>query len=197
MPLAACIFVAPAVALTGEVNPFGVAEFVAHEVQVTAVNRGGRDQTNHLMQGNAAVDHEVAVILGEVPVHISVNEAENDGLVAHERLVMAFGIGDGLFIGTAVGHFPENAGGVPIFVLLFFDGLNPVIRHVHGQAIVKAKATVLKFGSQSRHAADIFSDGDGMGLDFVNQFVGQCQIADGVVVLMAVEVVAVVHKGLA
>ena len=86
---------------------------------------------------------------------------------------------------------------MPIFVLLFLDGLNPVVRHVHGETIVKAIAAVLEFGCEPRHAADIFRDGDGMGLDFVNEFVGQCQIADGVVVLMAVEVVAVVHEGFA
>ena len=37
-PLAACVFVAPSVAFAWEVNPFGVAPFIAHEVEVASVD---------------------------------------------------------------------------------------------------------------------------------------------------------------
>ena len=40
VPLAACIMVRPVVPFTGEIDPFGVTEFVAHEVQV-AIACGG------------------------------------------------------------------------------------------------------------------------------------------------------------
>ena len=70
VPLTAGILVAPSVVLAGEVNPFRVTELVAHEVEVSAVNGGSREQTDHLVEGNTTLDVVVLVALLEVPVHI-------------------------------------------------------------------------------------------------------------------------------
>ena len=99
-----------------------MAELVAHEVQVATIDAGSSYQADHLVEGNAAVHHAVAVILAEVPVHVCINKAEDDSLVTHQSLVMAFCIGDGLLILTAVGYLPENTGGLPILILLFLNG---------------------------------------------------------------------------
>ena len=48
-PLAAAVVEAPAVALPGEVDPFRVAELVAHEVQVCFAATGQSEQADHLM----------------------------------------------------------------------------------------------------------------------------------------------------
>ena len=61
------------------------------------------------MQGNTAVNHVVLVALLEVPVHVGIDEAEDDGLVAYQCLVVTLAIGDGLLVGTAVLDFPEDA----------------------------------------------------------------------------------------
>ena len=59
------------------------------------------------MEGNASVSHKVLVALLEVPVHVGVDKAEHDGLVAYECLVVALAVADGLLISTTVLHLPE------------------------------------------------------------------------------------------
>ena len=92
MPLAACIFVRPAVAFTREVNPFGMTELVTHEIQITAVDCRSRKQADHLVQCDAAFYRSIFVTNAEMPIHIGINQTENDGLIAHQCLVVAFAI---------------------------------------------------------------------------------------------------------
>ena len=40
------------------------------------------------MESYTASSHLVFVTLLEMPIHISIDEAENDGLIAHESLVV-------------------------------------------------------------------------------------------------------------
>ena len=143
------------------------------------------------MEGNTTVDGAVFIAFAEMPVHVGINEAEDEGLVAHECLVVALAVGDGALVGAAVGDFPEYGGGFPVFVSLLLDGLYPIVGHVHGHAVVEAVAAVLEGGCESGHTADFFGNGDGGGFDFVDEEVGKGKVADGVVVLVAVEVVAI------
>ena len=191
IPLAAGILVAPAVPLTGEVNPLGMSPLVAHEVEVGAVDERSGHQANHLVQRHAAVHGAVVVARHHVPVHLLVDEAEDDGLVTHEGLVVALGIGNGLLVGTAVGQLPENGSGVPILVLTLLDGLDPVVGDAHRHAVVKADAAVLESAGQSGHAAHLLGNGDGMGIDGVDQHVGQREIGDGIGVLAAIVIIVI------
>ena len=172
-----------------------MAKLVAHEVQIAAIDGGSSNQTDHLVKSYAAIYYTVAVLLAEVPVHISIDEPENDGLVSHQCLVMAFCIRNSLFILTAVGHFPENAGRLPVLIFLLLDGLDPVIRHIHSQTVIEAIAAIFKLGSQAGHAADVFSYGDGTGLHFMDELVCQSQVADGIIILMTVEIISIAHEG--
>ena len=52
VPLAAGVFARPTVAFAREVNPFGMSEFVAHEVEVTAVDGGRCQHAYHLVEGD-------------------------------------------------------------------------------------------------------------------------------------------------
>ena len=56
---------------------------------------------------------------------------------------------------------------------------------------------MLEGSCNTGHAADLFGYGDGLGVDFVDKQVGQRKIADGTVVLMAVEIVGVSAEGFA
>ena len=176
-PLAAGILVAPAVALAREVDPLGVAPLVAHEVEVGPVDERGCGHAYHLVQGHAAVDHAVVVAHHHVPVHLLVDEAEDDGLIAHQRLVVALGIAHGLLVGAAVGELPEYRGGLPVLVALLLDGLDPVVGYAHGHAVVKAQAAVAVGACQARHAAHLLGNGDGVWVDLVYEHVGQGEIA--------------------
>ena len=85
-----------------------MSPLVAHEVEVSTIDERSGHQTDHLMQRHATVNGSIVVIDHHVPVHLLVDEAEDDGLVAHEGLVVTLGIGDGLLVGTTVSQFPED-----------------------------------------------------------------------------------------
>ena len=108
IPLSASILVAPSVTLAREINPLWMTELITHEVQVAAIDGRSCSQTDHLVQGNASVNHIVLITLLEVPVHISIYQAEDDGLVAYQCLVMTLAVRDGLLVGTAVLDFPRR-----------------------------------------------------------------------------------------
>ena len=48
IPLATCILIAPSVALTREVNPFGMAELITHKVEIATIDGRCRNETYHL-----------------------------------------------------------------------------------------------------------------------------------------------------
>ena len=146
------------------------------------------------MERNASIYGIVLVSFLHVPVHIRINQAENDGFIAHQGLVMAFRIGDGLFIFAAVGHFPEHAGWLPVFIYFLLDCLNPIIGNIHGHTVIKSVAAIFIFCRQSGHSRYFFGNGDGFGIDLMDKPVGKCQITNGIVVLMSVEVISIITE---
>ena len=193
-PLTAGILMAPTIALAREVNPFGVTELVTHESEITAIDGRSSNKANHLVQRDTAVHHIGRVTFLEVPIHIRIAEAEDDGLVAYQCLVMALGIGDGLLILTAVGHLIEDMSRLPVLVAHLFDILNPEIWNTHCQSVVKAHTAVLDRISQTRHTRHIFGDGDGVLLHLVYEFVSKSEVANCVAIFVAVVVARIVHK---
>ena len=89
---------------------------------------------------------------------------------------MGFGITDGFLLGSPVGQFIPDMTDRPVFIRYFFNQLDPVVRNSHGKAVVKSIAAAGKRSSQPRHAADIFSDGSGIGPQGMDQFAGQRQV---------------------
>ena len=86
---------------------------------------------------------------------------------------------------------------MPILIFLLFDEFDPVIGDVHREAIVKSVTAVFKRRGESRHTADIFGNGDSIRIDFMNEPVCERQIANGIVILMSVEIVPVAGEILA
>ncbi len=107
---------------------------------------------------------------------------------------MAFRIGDGLFIFAAVGHFPEHAGWLPVFIYFFFDCLNPIIGNIHGHAVIKPVAAIFIFSCKSGHSRHFFGNGNGFGIDLMDKPIGKCQITNGIVVLMSVEIISIITE---
>ncbi len=101
-PLASCILHRPVVPLSRKVDPFRVPEFIAHEIQVTFAGEAERDEPDQLVQSDAAVDNRRVDRLVHVPVHFLIHQAKRDSLVADQRLVVAFGIADVLFLVAAI-----------------------------------------------------------------------------------------------
>ena len=131
--------VAPAVALAREVDPLGMPELVAHEVEVGLTARGDGHQADHLVQGHAAVDDDVLRSAVHVEIHLLVHQPEGDGLVADERLVVRLGVGYGLDFGQAVGHHRPHLPDVPLLVGHLLQLLDPEVGDGHAQAVVECR----------------------------------------------------------
>ena len=89
IPLTASVFIRPSIALPWEVDPFRMPKLISHEVQITAINGRSRNQTDHLMQGDTSIYHEIMVIFLHMPIHIGVDQAEDDRLITHQGLIVA------------------------------------------------------------------------------------------------------------
>ena len=118
-PLPAGVVHRPAVALAREIDPFGVAELVAHEVEIAFAGQAEGDQADQLVQGDAAVDDQVVAGLVHVPVHVLVHQPEGERLVADQRLVVALGVADVLFAVAAVEQRVKQLAEVPLLVASF------------------------------------------------------------------------------
>ena len=188
IPLTSSILITPSIPLTREVNPLGMAELISHEVQVSTIDSGCCDEAYHLMQRDTAVRHEGRMTVLEMPVHIGVHETEDDGLIAHERLVMTLRIRYGFLILTTVRHFKQDMTGFPVLILHLFDILNPEIRNTHCQTIVETYTAIGYRTCQARHTAHLLRNRDGIGFHFVDHLIGQRQIHQGITIFVSVEV---------
>ena len=177
-PLPAAIVVAPAVALPGEVNPLGVAEFIAHKGQIPLTAQAHGQQTDQLVQGHAPVDDHTLALTVHRPVHLFVAQPEHNGLVPHQRLVMGFAVADYLFFGAASGQFIPDFAHVPVVIPGFLQQLDPHVGLAHCQAVVKADAPLVDGQAQPGHGRGILGDGNGVGVDLPDHFIGQLQIGD-------------------
>ena len=132
-----------------------------------------------------------------MPVHIGIGQAEDKRLVAHECLVMALGIADGLLILTTIRKLVPDSTWAPLLVGVIRDELRPEVGDIHREAVVKAKASVLDRSSETRHTAHLFGDGDRIGVDAMDQLIGQREVRHSIGILMTIEVVGVRGEALA
>ena len=147
------------------------------------------------MEGDAAVDDEVVFRLAHVVVHGGVHEAERDGLVADEGLIVTLGVGDVAFVRAAVGERVEEFAHVPVFVAAFLEKFDPEIGDAHREAEVEAQAAIGDRAGHAGHAGDILGDRDDIGANFVRDFVCELEVGDGVFVDVGAEVVVIRGKG--
>ena len=130
-----------------------------------------------------------------MPIHIGIYQTENNGFVAYQRLVMTFCIRYCFFVLATIGYFPEHAGRFPIFIYLFLDSLNPIIGDIHCHAVVETIAAAFNFSCKTGHSRYFFSNRYCFRIYFVDKFIGKCQVADGIVILMAIEIVSIITEG--
>lgn len=194
-PLSASVFVGPVVSFAREVEPFGVAEFVADESEpgFAAGNHG--EEAEEFVEGEAPVDDGVLVAFFHVPVHVLVHEPEGEGFIADECLVMGFGVGDGLFLVASVGELVPDGVEVPLFVGSVFEEFDPVVGDAHAEAVVEAETAVFGRAAESGHAGEVFGDGESIGVDFADEGVGELEVGHGAPFDAVVEVFVVVVEG--
>ncbi len=172
--------VGPGVSIARKVDPFGVSKFVAHEVEVAVVGGGEGDEACHFVEGDAAVDGEVAGAGVHVEVHLFVDEFEDEGFASDEGLIVGFEIGDGVFIGAVAGEFVIEPAEVPGFVGDVVGEFEPAVGNAHGKAEVEGAAAFFFGGADAGKSGDVFGDGEGVGADGVDEFVGEGEIGEGV-----------------
>ena len=190
-PLATGIMERPLVPLPRKIDPFGMTELVAHEREVAASAGGQGHQADHLVQGDAAIYRQVLGADVHRRVHFLVHQPENNGFIAHERLVVALGIADGLFIGALVGEFVPDLAHAPLLVRFLLDPFDPMVGDAHGHPEAEADASLDEGRGQTGHAAHVLGDGDGPRMDLPDQEVGQGQIDQGVGIHALVEIIVV------
>ena len=194
-PLTPGVVMAPAVALPGKIDPLGMAEFVAHEGHITASAQAEGKKPNQLMQGHPPVRQGTGGENPHLVVHGGIHEPEDDGFISHQGLIMALGVGDGAFMGPAVGQgFPYPLH-MPFFIPLFLDGFYPEIRNSHGQTVVEPCTALAVGHGDTGQAAHVFGDGDGFGMNSMNQIVGQNQVVQGIFFDVRPEVFFIVIEG--
>jgi hypothetical protein len=59
----------------------------------------------------------------------------------YERLIVAFGISDGLLAMTPICQGKGKCAYIPLIVLLLLQGLDPHIRDSHGEPVIEADAS--------------------------------------------------------
>ena len=145
-----------------EVDPFGVAELVPHEVQVPLAAEAARELADHLVQRDAAAHHRVVRRQrGHVVVHLLVHQPKRGGLVTHQRLVVRLGVRDALLAPAAVLQAVHQVEHVPVVVVApLGEHLDPLVRDGHLQAVVEADAALGDGARERGHAGDVLRDGD-------------------------------------
>lgn len=83
---------------------------------------------------------------------------------------------------------------VPLLIFHLLQVLDPHVRDVHTQAIVKPHTSLLYFTAQCWHAANIFSNGNGIRMYRVNESVGEHQVNNAVNVHMHAKVLTIVTR---
>ena len=83
-----------------------MSKLISHEIKITAIDCRRSGKPDHFVQGDSAIDSAGLVTFLEMPVHVSVYQPENDGLVSDQSLIVAFTIADSLFITAPVGCLP-------------------------------------------------------------------------------------------
>ena len=175
------------VAVFGVVEPFGVAEFRAHEVQPAGVRRVQRNGAHQAVQRHAACFVPCGVEGAHARVHGVAYEPPDHGVVAVDALVVTFHVAYGAVIDAVICHL------IPQFLhgIRGLDELGPEVRDAHGKAVVEAEAAFQRRTGEARHTAEFLRDADGFGPHLVDERVRKAEVELAVHVGAGLAVLAV------
>ena len=88
-----------------------------YKVEVAFAAEAVRDESDHLMESDAAVDDHVRFgQVGHVRVHVFVHQPEGQRLVPDQRLIVALSISDVPLTVTTIGQREDDVPQVPLLV---------------------------------------------------------------------------------
>ena len=102
MPLPSAVVVRVVVALPGEIDPLGVSELVANEVQITLSSQRLREHTNDVECADSVQDHG---ILRKELRHAGVHQPERQRLISDETLVVTLVVADVSLVASTLYEF--------------------------------------------------------------------------------------------
>lgn len=144
--------VAEAVTFTREIYPLRVSKLVAHKIKVGLTTKPNCYQADHFMQGDTSIYNYRLRVLAHSSVYLSVEEPHRDGLIADDGLIVRFSISDALLSVSSVSQIKRNVSHAPFLVLFFLEILDPHVRYVHAESVIKPHASFLRGPTQCGHA---------------------------------------------
>ena len=193
-PLAPRMAVAEAIPFAREIDPFRMAELVAHEVEVGAAVQRKRGEPRHLVERHAARDGQILLILAHPVIDFLIHQLEEERLAAHERLIVRLHIRNDLLLLAPVGEDVIEPLHRPILVRHLLRQMEPVVRLAHRHPVVEPDPSRLDGRGAARHARNILRDRDRPRIHRMDHLVGERQVRKGVAVHGAVEVHRIVGE---
>mmetsp|Transcript_5065 Transcript_5065/g.9007 ORF Transcript_5065/g.9007 Transcript_5065/m.9007 type:complete len:309 (-) Transcript_5065:1351-2277(-) len=177
-----------------EIDPLGVTELVAHEVEVTFASKCRSDRSDHLVQGYATVHDVVVHVHFHSIVHFRIHEPESDGLVSNQGLVMGLGIADARLAIPPVGQGVANVTHAPELVRACFHNINPLVGNGHIEPVVKAHSALLHWPAERRHSRHVLANRDSVWKDAVDHVIRKHQVRHRIQVSLHSKVLVVVSS---
>uniref|UniRef100_A0A7C8YLM4 Uncharacterized protein n=1 Tax=Opuntia streptacantha TaxID=393608 RepID=A0A7C8YLM4_OPUST len=139
VPLPSALVITPIIAISWEVNPFGMAKLITHEVKIAISSQGHCDKMDHLVKGNPSLNYRRSFCeAGHSSVHFLVHKQKGYSFVAYNGLIMTFSISYALLSVSSICQGTHDFVHRPFFILLILQIVNPLVRNSHRKAIVKA-----------------------------------------------------------
>ena len=174
-----------------------MAEFIAHEVEVSVSGRAYGGKPYHLVKRNSPVHDETLRILVHRSVHLLIHQPEYQCLVPDKSLVVTLCVADGFLILALVGQLPPDLAHAPLLVALFLQPFDPVVGDTHCHPEVEAQSAGLVWSRKPGHSAHVLGNGDGIRVYFLDQHRRKRQIGDGILVHAGIEIIVIAAEILA
>lgn len=94
----------------------------------------------------------------------------------------------------SVGQGEADVAEIPFFVLLLLEDLDPHVGDGHGESVVKANAAEGEGQAQGRHSRDILGHGYHIGIQLVEELIGQHEIHHRLLVHTGTKVLVVATR---
>lgn len=186
--------VGPVISLSGEIKPLGMTEFIPHKIQPTFSTEGKSDEANHLVKSDPALDAMALGLAAHVPIHFLIHELECEGLVSDKSLVVRLDVGDVRFTFLPIHDRAPKFVHVPMFIRSMLKEFDPVIRQSHRKAVSEALATFLDRATEPGHSAHIFCNDKSIGTKSMDEFSGELEVKNGIIIDGRAEVGVMVAK---
>ena len=80
--------VAEPIPLPWEINPFGMAELVSHEIQIRATVQSKCREARHLVKSDTPLDGKILLVPAHSEIDLFVHELEEKRLAPDKRLIV-------------------------------------------------------------------------------------------------------------